>query len=480
MSAFVGPCFFFLNPAVGELSARRRPAQKTYGFLRFSCRPASARVPGHEPWHSSHVGPESARFSACGQKLTFLCAPQAAWLKGENEAFLAAAYIRAMDASPPSAAQPAQPEAAEAPKPLLCQICKLEMPADAAGRHKVKTFTCRCCLSLQTTLYRNVGQTPVQGMSLEDRATFFQKCKEAPLAGRYTWQTVRSNLLSRLVSQHITEQEHAVEAERLPLSVWLARGWERPAVESCPFEDHDKLGRLYAVPIRKDVFRELHRKAEEKICELEKALREKKNQKRKSAALDSGLDQDDGPAVELDVAVESLATGRPAKEAKTGDKPEAVAKRTQKAVEAEKAKADKKNQVKVDLAAKALSIVTPFCKAVPTVLKQLPCVEKDGTAEADVSEDEAEALRRAESEASAWQKACAELLALREATRGAGVPLADLPFVLADLKVRKAAWGELLKSARRRIKEQRRNKEQAPSSPPAPKGRARRARAARK
>ncbi|MCR9130914.1 MAG: hypothetical protein NXI12_15520 [Alphaproteobacteria bacterium] len=180
------------------------------------------------------------------------------------------------------------------------------------------------------------------------------------------------------------------------------------------------------------------------------------------------------------MAVESLATGRLAKEAKSGDKPEAVAKRTQKAVEAEKAKADKKNQVKVDLAAKALSIVTPFCKAVPTVLKQLPCVEKDGTAEADVSEDEAEALRRAESEASAWQKACAELLALREATRGAGVPLADLPFVLADLKVRKAAWGELLKSARRRIKEQRRNKEQAPSSPPAPKGRARRARAARK
>ncbi|CAJ1349213.1 unnamed protein product, partial [Effrenium voratum] len=277
----------------------------------------------------------------------------------------------------------------------------------------------------------------LQERRAEDRATFFQKCKEAPLAGRYTWQTVRSNLLSRLVSQHITEQEHAVEAERLPLSVWLARGWERPAVESCPFEDHDKLGRLYAVPIRKDVFRELHRKAEEKICELEKALREKKNQKRKSAALDSGLDQDDGPAVELDVAVESLATGRPAKEAKSGDKPEAVAKRTQKAVEAEKAKADKKNQVKVDLAAKALT-----------------------AAEADVSEDEAEALRRAESEASAWQKACAELLALREATRGAGVPLADLPFVLADLKVRKAAWGELLKSARRRIKDQRRNKEQ--------------------
>ncbi|CAJ1345312.1 unnamed protein product, partial [Effrenium voratum] len=321
-----------------------------------------------------------------------------------------------MDASPPSAAQPAQPEAAEAPKPLLSQICKLEMPADAAGRHKVKTFTCRCCLSLQTTLYRDVGQTPVQGMSLEDRATFFQKRKEAPIAGRYTWQTVRSNLLSRLVSQHITEQEHAVEAERLPLSVWLARGWERPAVESCPFEDHDKLGRLYAVPIRKDVFLEL---ADLFLCLAVK------------------LAGDDGPAVELDVAVESLATGRPAKEAKSGDKPEAVAKRTQKAVEAEKAKADKKNQVKVDLAAKALT-----------------------AAEADVSEDEAEALRRAESEASAWQKACAELLALREATRGAGVPLADLPFVLADLKVRKAAWGELLKSARRRIKEQRRNKEQ--------------------
>ena len=86
--------------------------------------------------------------------------------------------------------------------------------------------------------------------------------------------------------------------------------------------------------------------------------------KKLRSALDSGLDQDDGPAVELSEA--TSATGRPAK------------------VEAEK------------VAAKALSIVTPFCKAVPTVLKQLPSidVEKDGTAEADVLEDEAEALRR--------------------------------------------------------------------------------------
>ena len=108
-----------------------------------------------------------------------------------------------------------------------------------------------------------------------------------------------------MVAAKLEEKEYKVQAEELPLKVWLQRGWEEETVLNCPSREDEKLGVLYSVPVRVDTWRELVRCMEEEVCELERKLK-----KRKQGAAET---EDDG----LEVAPAKAAPSKDRKAGKT-------------------------------------------------------------------------------------------------------------------------------------------------------------------
>ena len=122
-------------------------------------------------------------------------------------------------------AEPVPGEAARVP-PKVCSLRRRALPAKTKGRVKGKSFACRHCLTLQTLLYRNVGPGVLQRLSSLEKQRFYARSVEKAPDSRYAWQTVRSGLVSRMVAAKLEEKEYKVQAEELPLKVWLQRGWE--------------------------------------------------------------------------------------------------------------------------------------------------------------------------------------------------------------------------------------------------------------
>ena len=75
-------------------------------------------------------------------------------------------------------------------------------------------------------LYRNVGPAVLDKLSSVEKQKFYARSVEKALDSRYVWETVRSGLVSRMVAAKLEEKEYKVQAEELPLKVWLQRGWE--------------------------------------------------------------------------------------------------------------------------------------------------------------------------------------------------------------------------------------------------------------
>ena len=277
----------------------------------------------------------------------------------------------------------------------------------------------------------------MEKLELKQKREFFAKSCEEQLQGGYCCKTLRSVLLNRLVSEKVEEREVAVHSEELPLGVWQQRGWEKTAVESCPFRDDQKLGRLYSVPVRMDTLREVHRHLEEQVAELERLLA--KDKKRKAEEVAEQLELEVGE----EAACAKASAKSKSKKAKTSAEEPKGKAGAQQALNKEKSKADKNNQKLADLAAKTLVVVTGFLKAAPSLQQQLRKL--------DLS-DEADKLQAAEKEAGSWRKSSSDLLALHESSKGTGVPLSNLGYTTADLKERQKLWNQLLRTYRQDVK----------------------------
>lgn len=180
---------------------------------------------------------------------------------------------------------------------------------------------------------------------------------------------------------------------------------------------------LYTVPARLERIREVQTKAEEKVCEMEQAVRKRKADK-------AGVGGE--PEVELEVAA---GPGLPAASAggKGGGKASgAGGTSAETRLKQEKKRTDKQNQQVADLAGKALGQVTPVLKTLPGLIAQ---AEKWS-----LSEDHRAALQTARD------------LSFHEQVKATGVPLKDLGFTKEDLKERATAWKDLQKEVRAEIK----------------------------
>ena len=254
------------------------------------------------------------------------------------------------------AAKTEEKEVTESPEAtgneLSCNMCRRNFPKAAPGRAKGKQWSCRHCLSLQTMLYRNMGPMQHQDWTEDSKANFFRRAAAKELAGA-KWETVRTLLTDCLTVQHLEERGAEVNAESLPLSVWITKGYEAEAVKQFPAEKCPKLGQLYAIPVRTDTWKDVHRKLTEEVLSKELAVKKQKGCKRP---------REDDP---WDI----IPLQAPAAAAQSNKK-----EKTEKAVDPEKqkareaSKADKSNQVQGALASKSIPILMRVCQGCEATL----------------------------------------------------------------------------------------------------------------
>ena len=200
---------------------------------------------------------------------------------------------------------------------LVCKMCNLKYDESSGRVHG--GFTCHTCAAADRALRRNLGDSSeVQEFSKAEAMEFFRKVKEAKEESpgkRLQWQTLRATLIHHATQRQITEFKSDVECAALPLSVYLAQGWEESVVKSCPSVFNETLGiQTYKVPVQHETWTQTFQRVQERALTQEKAAALRK--KKKGAEKDSGD--------ELDLPAAPNATG---KVEKNSDKKAAVEQR---------------------------------------------------------------------------------------------------------------------------------------------------------
>ena len=332
----------------------------------------------------------------------------------------------------------------EAAVALRCRLCEVSAEAGCKGRERAGKWTCRVCETLNTLVARNMGGAWLREQTEEDRKEFFKKSKQEGVAvgGRYSWPVVRAVIVKRMTEQAIQRHESGVEVASRPKSVWLAMGYTEEHLSSCPQWTCPTLGEVFSVPTHMEKFQQIWGRAEEKICEQERALQALKGKAAAAAGLPTGSG---GDAAELEVPAPQPAAGGHGRGRAAG-----AGKATAKALE-RKAAADAKkaaafNAKQHTLAGKAVAALQRAQGSINGAAKLLQ-KKKVALEMVEPLEEAAEKLR-------AWHKSSTDILALLAAgTLPAGSRVAELPFLPTELQETVKAAAALAKAARGKVAE---------------------------
>ena len=195
----------------------------------------------------------------------------------------------------------------------VCKLCNLLYPEDQ-GRVHGATFTCNSCGAADRALRRHLGdKNELQQFSKQEVQDFFRKVQESKETnqGRLMWKTIRSTLVNYVTQRQILQFKTDVECAALPLSVYLAQGWEESVVKNCPSVFNETLGvETYKVPVQRDTWTQTFERVVERVLAQEKAASLQKKKK--------GLPADSGD--ELDLAVPAAAGKQEKNSEKTAEK----------------------------------------------------------------------------------------------------------------------------------------------------------------
>ena len=166
-----------------------------------------------------------------------------------------------------------------------CKLCGLEQPQTEGRLHG--NFKCFVCLNIEQTLRRNLGTTmELKEWSQEDLEDFFKKMKSQE-DGRISWRTIKANLVKTLTERSLSRRTASVTCEKLPLSVYVTRGWAESTIRRFPTEWSEAYGEyVYKVPIEGDSWQEVKEEVESRIVTLERAAAAKAKAKKQTADLD--------------------------------------------------------------------------------------------------------------------------------------------------------------------------------------------------
>ena len=298
-----------------------------------------------------------------------------------------------------------------------CKLCGLNQPQTEGRVHG--SFKCYVCLNIEQTMRRNLGTTmDMKEWSQEDLEDFFRKVASGE-NGRISWRTIKANLVKTLTERSLSRHTASVTCEKLPLSVYVTRGWSEATVKHFPTEWSEAYGeQVYKVPIEGDSWQEVKEEVEERVLQLERTAAARGKAKKDMA--------------DLDLPRPEPASGADAKEAK--------------AQAAQEKKVSATNDRIVALASKALGSLV---QAETSGTKLLARASKAGTKD----ESAQELLAKTVSELQDWAAKCR--LAVNQQENNKNLPegseqkpLDTLPFDHAALKVKLQTFAASSKSLR--------------------------------
>ena len=123
------------------------------------------------------------------------------------------------------------------------------------------------------------GELPeeLKGMSGAEQKAFYARLQTERGEGSMPWKTVRAALISQLTTQRIHAFRQEVEGKFLPLSVWVAQGWDEETVKKQPCEWSEQLQAwTYQVAVKCITWSDTYEKIEKRILEHERNAHQKK------------------------------------------------------------------------------------------------------------------------------------------------------------------------------------------------------------
>lgn len=300
---------------------------------------------------------------------------------------------------------------------LLCSLCNLRYEQDQ-GRVHGRKFHCTPCASADRLLRRGLGdKSELQTLPVSEQHAFFRKLHEERKANpdkRLNWQSVRASLISTLTTRQMTESSTTINSEFLPLSVWVARGWDEATVKRSSSEWSNELDSwTYQVPVKSKTWKETFAQVEERVLRQEREATLRRGSKK---GKDAGGADSDG---ELDVPKPSSG-----KESKSEDNAE---KKEAQRLAAAQRKAKGTNQKLQILSAKALAPLAQDLQSLQRLRARVTDEVPSGVE--STYQEQLETLKT-------WNQAAKHTKAQWEDPKAqtGEVELAALPFDMGDVK----------------------------------------------
>ena len=311
-----------------------------------------------------------------------------------------------------------------------CRLCGLQYDLSSGRKHGF-LFKCHTCMSSERTLRRNLGDAAdLQEWSREESEGFFRRLleeKRKEPSGILRWSTVRATMLNQQVERALTRFSSECEVERLPLSVWLNRGWTEEVVRAQKKFFSDEYNcEVYEVPIQRLRWAQAWEREESRILQKEQEARQKK-QTAKAAQEAKSQGQ---PVADLGVPLEET-------NAKKSDKAEKTEARKEAALQ------KKTEQANVRIGSIAAKALGPLTSSETGLAKTLDRVKAASVAEEIIPGGEKVLKDQRD-----WLQAARQALNAQERLRvnGEVAPLEPLPFTLEDVKLSVKQSAEMQKA----------------------------------
>ena len=171
---------------------------------------------------------------------------------------------------------------AEPKEMRCCRLCNLHFRAEQ-GRLHGPTFRCTTCESSLRQIRRNMERNDLDNFSVQEQRTFFQQLQEEKkkrIDGRLPWSTVRASLITAMTTRSVTGYKSEVQGKKLPMDVWMAKGWSKETVERMPSEYSEEYGcQVYQLKVQQETWSDIFERMESRVLEQEQRVTAKKGKK---------------------------------------------------------------------------------------------------------------------------------------------------------------------------------------------------------
>ncbi|CAK9026880.1 unnamed protein product [Durusdinium trenchii] len=355
---------------------------------------------------------------------------------------------------------------------VVCQKCQMEVfvfDAQAKG----KTWWCKACNAINSTLRRNLTWPPPEfaALTTEEQVQFWQQCRamrEESTDGRLRYDRLRDVLVNSLTMVKTSELAKSSKGTYLPLSVyaqqlgclWHSKGYNTNQIQENAPQMWDPIlqEKTYMLPVTSLQEKEVKQRIESSVAAAERSVRKRKVDHQPEAANVTGAmivdllsDNEDAPDTEQpipepeqELTAKQLEAQRKKEEKAAARKAEERKKESQK----ERRETLKMNKTIVNLAGKAVVELQPLC-----VELQQTCASGDDNWPDLLKEN----LVQERDVLLDWKKAAAA--ALQKHAKNSEAKLEALPFKDSqEMMVRVKAAKKFVQDAKSASSKKRKNK----------------------